>query len=371
MRPERILVAFQDPSTRDRIRALLAGEQNMTVVADADSGLETLARAVEHEVRTIVGDVAVVGDPAVEAEVASYVDRVGCKVILATTSTADEMYSGSIPITATLPLDLPDKALGVLMRFALRSAVSAGRTKPVMSATSTRARDLWPQLDGTLADRRAGSRAAAPRRRSSAANGGPAPEPSLSRGDTRRPVEAEMAELKGMLRSLQEDAVHERDPLTGLPDNRALELVLSAVPAVNQPAAVVVLDVWSPLGAVGNLDAQKALLHSVGSALRVNVRRDDLVCYVKDMMFAVVLPGVEPLTAARPLHRLRLAMEYVRQPAHQRVQRLSMAVGVGFWHPNTPSTDPFEQGWRAMVAERDAVGYSVPSGRGSRPNPLA
>jgi GGDEF domain-containing protein len=180
-----------------------------------------------------------------------------------------------------------------------------------------------------------------------------------------------MAELKGMLRSLQEDAVHERDPLTGLPDNRALELVLSAVPAVNQPAAVVVLDVWSPLGAVGNLDAQKALLHSVGSALRVNVRRDDLVCYVKDMMFAVVLPGVEPLTAARPLHRLRLAMEYVRQPAHQRVQRLSMAVGVGFWHPNTPSTDPFEQGWRAMVAERDAVGYSVPSGRGSRPNPLA
>jgi GGDEF domain-containing protein/DNA-binding NarL/FixJ family response regulator len=345
------MLAVSSTETRARLRSLLADDPSIQVVAEADSGHAVTARAAELDVQTIICDAHVIGDPSMDAMFAPHVWKPPCQVVLVTTNTLATPYRGAIPVAATVSLDTNADELGPRLRGAVKRNQGMARAHSTPGAAG---RFLVAPAQAMARPVDYDTRSAAGQPRSAQHAGLPRQEQRRHRDDAGR-------DLGSRLRSLQLDGGHRRDRVTGLPNVRALALALHAVPTVNHPAAVVVLDMWKPRHAAAVTEAgewgETALMRSIGARLRVNVRQDDLVCHLKQMLFAVVLPGVGAANAPRPVNRLRGAIDLLRQTAPRQDEQLGMAVGIGFWKPGADARNPFEMGWQAMVAERRAAGY--------------
>ncbi|MGH2388935.1 MAG: diguanylate cyclase domain-containing protein, partial [Chloroflexota bacterium] len=148
-----------------------------------------------------------------------------------------------------------------------------------------------------------------------------------------------------------------RDSLTGLPGTDDLSRTLSALPTANHPLAILVVDVGFPAGSAPSEVERHAALHSATAVLRTNVRHGDLVFHLDRMTFALVLPGLEATTSARALRRLHDALDRFRRPNDRRPWELNIAMGIGFWEPGMPPARPLQQGWQAMLADRDAAAH--------------
>lgn len=113
----------------------------------------------------------------------------------------------------------------------------------------------------------------------------------------------------GMLRVLSETSLQaSTDSLTGLWNRRRLEAAFNTLLARRAPLAVVLadLDDFKELNDRYGHDAGDRALRAFASALREEVRQDDLVCRYGGEEFVVVLPG-------RSIDDARAVFERVRQ----------------------------------------------------------
>jgi hypothetical protein len=145
-----------------------------------------------------------------------------------------------------------------------------------------------------------------------------------------------------------------RDTTTGLANLHALELALLELPRLNLPAALVVVGLAFPRQQPPSATAVLPILRIVSAMLRANVRQEDLVCYLDQLAFAILMIGVDRQTIAKPLLRIRDALREIEMPATSGVATRT-ALGAGFWEPGLPPEYPVRTGWQAMLRERDGV----------------
>jgi diguanylate cyclase len=175
--------------------------------------------------------------------------------------------------------------------------------------------------------------------------------------DRRRPRSSQHDRLAELLMLMQSSRSEEgTDAVTGLGNKRTLGMALRALPNVNLPAAVVVVDLWYRLGTAPPTAAlmQDAMLRAVGGTLRATVRQGDLICRLDGLTFAIVMPGLDKTTMAVPLQRIREAMSRLRLAPNEGSSEPLVAIGTGFWEPGLPPAHPLEVGWQAMLAQRES-----------------
>ncbi|MGY1697490.1 diguanylate cyclase [Geodermatophilus sp. SYSU D00814] len=142
------------------------------------------------------------------------------------------------------------------------------------------------------------------------------------------------------------------DPLTGLVNRRAWEdgavRVLAAAGRAGEPVTVALLDLdgFKAVNDTGGHAAGDALLRSLASSWRSELRRSDLLGRVGGDEFALCLPGSDTAATADLLQRLR-------------------AVSAGPWSAGTATARPGED-LDEVVARADAALYRQKAVRSAR-----
>jgi diguanylate cyclase (GGDEF)-like protein len=142
------------------------------------------------------------------------------------------------------------------------------------------------------------------------------------------------------------------DPLTGLVNRRAWEdgaaRLLAAAGRAGEPVTVAVLDLdgFKTVNDTGGHAAGDALLRSLASGWRSELRRSDLLGRVGGDEFALCLPGSDTAATAELLHRLR-------------------AVSAGAWSAGAATARPSEA-LDEVLARADAALYRQKAVRSSR-----
>ena len=122
-----------------------------------------------------------------------------------------------------------------------------------------------------------------------------------------------------------------RDPLTGLPDGRAFQILLESELSrarrhgVPLGLALVDLDRFGALNARYGRSTGDAVLSEVALVLRLALRESDLLARVGDDQFGVLLPETDLAPAQRCGERLRHAIEEHR---FARAGRITASIGV-------------------------------------------
>jgi diguanylate cyclase len=166
-------------------------------------------------------------------------------------------------------------------------------------------------------------------------------------------------ELRRALR--HSDEMAHTDPLTGLPNRRALTAQLAAALGSGQPLAAILLDLdhMKEVNDAEGHAAGDALLCTAATRLRAAVRPCDIVARTGGDEFAAILVGVEAAGLARSIaHRISTAL-HAPVPYGERSLRLGATLGMAM--APTVATDA-EVLLRAADA---ALGRAKRDGRGS------
>ncbi|HVA92526.1 MAG TPA: diguanylate cyclase [Chloroflexota bacterium] len=188
----------------------------------------------------------------------------------------------------------------------------------------------------------------------------PEPEPPLLPDQPQVPRGRDP--LSALLQTIQRDRSHPRDTITGLATAATLNRVLAALPAMEEPAAIVVIALWeNGLTAPLPRDTHLAgVLRTIAATLRAHVRHDDLVCRLEDQAFAIVLP--HPRSNAHQVpRRLRMALDELRRSSLADRSGLAVSMGFGFWEPGLPPSHPLEQAWQAARGDHNRGPMPGPS----------
>jgi GGDEF domain-containing protein/DNA-binding NarL/FixJ family response regulator len=374
----RVLVAMSSPLIRLRLKHALAMGATIRVVAEAIDPQQTADLVAQVEPHIILCDERVLEHAAFQALFSNKRNKVQYRVVLVTPNIRAGARGGTVPITALLPIDLPAEEL--VMRLHTAMAIDINE-KPPPSAPSSQVTELKhrfviaeqkppppSQRTSPLPPSLPGDSAPPPLRSTELLNeDGTMVLPTMpyqtqtmrqTRGfeDRRHIRKARHDRLAEVLLTMQSSrAVEGLDSITGLGNKRTLGMALRALPSVNLPAAVVVVDLWYRLGTAPPTATimQDAILRAVGGTLKATVRQGDLICRLDGLTFAIVMPGLDKTTMSIPLQRMREAMSRLRLAPGERGSEPLVAMGVGFWEPGLPPAHPLEVGWQAMLAQRD------------------
>jgi GGDEF domain-containing protein len=373
----RVLLAMSSPLVRLRLRHVLLQDPTINLIGEANDGPQVAQVARDLGPQIILCDERILAEPSLEAFFTPRVGKVDCRVVVVAANVRTVPRQGRIPVVAVLPIDLPADDMGPELQQAVQIDLTEEKPAPTRVAGYE---DRFVSADDFRqgADGRAGSGTEILRRVTppveqhlpmpgmTRAPGMGLPQPPTGGmilrttrlgGVSRRREHPAQDRLASLLKNIQGEQAQQRDSVTGLANTKALGNALRILPTIGHPAAVVLVDLWyAPHTPVpSDPQAQAGILRAAGAALRAHTRSEDLICRLDGMTFAIVMPGLDATTAPTPMRRLRNSMEFLRQPTDERPYALAVAMGVGFWEHGIPPAQPLERGWRAMVAEREAM----------------
>ncbi|WP_214401499.1 GGDEF domain-containing protein [Pseudonocardia lacus] len=155
-----------------------------------------------------------------------------------------------------------------------------------------------------------------------------------------------------------------QDPLTGLPNRRALDLTLEQVAsgrAASCAVALIDLDRFKDVNDGGSHAVGDAVLREVASCLRGSLRAQDLVARYGGDEFVVVLPATSLPRARAVLQRAAAAVAALPAEAAAGV---TMSVGVVAMRAGSRAADALALADAAMYRAKHAGGNAVVAGRG-------
>lgn len=318
----RVLLALSSPSLLERLYRHGSRSRGTAVLDTATNGAQAASMAADLQPQVVLCDEPVLRHPAMRALFASGPDRPACRLALIAEERGRAAIPDLIPISAVLE-------------------------------SSMDANTLWQQISLLMAPLE--PRFSAPPPAGSAQLLRRIEIPSVPSASAAEPAKVPRTEdpLSTLLQTIQREAGYPRDPVTGVATSPILHRVLAALPALEQPAAVAVIAIWSgPAAAPAREDRITSSLRTIAATLRAHVRHGDLVCRLEEQAFAIVLSH-PPSQAPRIPSRLRTALDEVRHSSLADRSGLVVSVGFGFWEPGLPATHPLEQAWRAAMEERD------------------
>lgn len=389
MATARVLLALSSPLVRVRLRHLLQQDPTISLVGEVTDGSQAAQAAVDRQPQLILCDERILADPGLQALFSPRMGKTSLRVVVIAANVRAVTRPERVPVVAVLPIDLPAEDVGLELHQALRVDLTPSQPAPAAPVVGMEHRfvstDNFKAEDGHGApgtqmlkripanDPQKGDLARSPTHglpRSPTQGlqqpqtgglvrpptGGLTLRTSRIGGVSRRRHAAAHDRLGTLLQEIQNEQALQRDALTGLANTRALGNALRLLPTVGHPAAVVLVDLWYAGGmhAVSEPDAQAGILRAAAALLRANTRQEDLICRLDGMTFAIVMPGVDAVSAPTPMRRIRSAMDRMRPATQERPFALAVAMGIGFWEAGVPPAQPLELGWREMVQEREA-----------------
>lgn len=344
----RVLLAMSSPLVRARLRRALQADETVLVVEEAGDAEQAVRGAMHSAPQLLLCDERIVMHAALGELFRTR--KPLYRIVLVSANPRVNLHAYPVPISGLIPLDMDPEEMGARLRFALRTADEQPAAPPRVKGMEHR----FVVAEGVA-------------QRGSTLIGGAThalEDPDTVRAqartvkldtETRRRQEPAQDRLAAVLRAMQQEGgLQRRDPVTGLANTKALGLGLRALPDLNHPTALVILDLWYAAGtqAPQSAAAQDDVLRGIAAALRANVRQDDMICRIDGMTFAIVMPGLDPKTAPGPLSRLRRSMSRLQFNATATGPGPVIAIGVGYWREGIPPSQPLEIGWQAMLAER-------------------
>jgi DNA-binding NarL/FixJ family response regulator len=351
-----VLLALSSPLTRRALRAVLQRAAGIAVVGETDDVTQVVQLAVSLRPDIILCDERL----SVDLTVASLIkaqprESMRPRFVLVAANPSGVRALDSSSFAAILPLSLTESEWSQRLAAAMASE-SQTAPPPVVGM-----QDRFTIVGEHTTPERPGSwstttLAGAPTR--------PIEAPGRTGTGQVRPVQTSRPERrKAPLTQEQQTALlhlrpgtgqQVRDATTGLANIHALELALLELPRFNLPAALVVVGLAYPRRQPPSATAVLPILRIVSAMLRANVRQEDLVCYLDQLAFAILMLGVERQTIAKPLRRIRAALREIDMPATSGLESRT-ALGTGFWEPGLPPEHPVRTGWQAMLRDRDGV----------------
>ncbi len=153
-------------------------------------------------------------------------------------------------------------------------------------------------------------------------------------------IAAQVGSRLGVLRAMSKSQLQaETDPLTGLLNRRAMEERVRSLREEGTPFAIAMadLDHFKRLNDSFGHDSGDRALRTFARVLRETVRDADIVARHGGEEFVIVLPGLDALTAAPVLHRLR--------------EKLREAVGTATIPGFTVSIGVADSSWSALLPD--------------------
>src|SRR6185437_15012700 len=333
----RVLLAFSSRAVAERLNQQWLLDHDIISLGITTEGAEAARWILELQPGTILCDDHILRHPDLLGLLAQQSTRSLCRVVLVTPDSGTEVVPEAIPISASLDMNMDAGAAARHLHELLEPPTSRVTMGPSPQPESGGTQRL---LRRVVLD--------------------PEPEVPLLPDQPRIPRGRDPLSI--LLQTIQRDKNHPRDTVTGLATGHTLDRVLAALPALEEPAAVVVIALWGK-GATTPLPLDMhpaATLRTVAAILRTHVRHDDLVCRLEEQGFAIILP--HPGSNAHQVpRRLRTALDNLRRSNLADRSGPAISMGFGFWEPGLPSSYPLEQAWRAARSDRDQRAPAVPS----------
>ncbi|MVV49333.1 diguanylate cyclase [Pseudomonas sp. PB120] len=126
------------------------------------------------------------------------------------------------------------------------------------------------------------------------------------------------------------------DPLTGLPNRRAMDEALQVLQQTRTPFSVLALDIdhFKKVNDTYGHDAGDVALRAIADVLRQSSREGDLPYRIGGEEFTVLLPNTPKTKAIEVAERLRARVEITRI---DKVGAVTMSIGVASWLPEGPA----------------------------------
>jgi hypothetical protein len=337
----RVLLALSSRALAERLNQQWLLAHGIASLGITTEGAEAARWILELQPRVILCDDRIARHPAVQALLAPRSSLSPWRIVLIT-SGADAVPE-AIPISAILDMNMDADAAAGHLHELLEPVHACSAPSPGPRSEDSGARRL---LRRVVLDSE--------------------PEVPLLPDQHRTPRGHDPLSL--LLQTIQRDQSHPRDRVTGLATGHTLDRVLAALPALEEPAAIVVIALWGKsLAAPVPRDTHPAsMLRTMAAILRTHVRHDDLVCRLEEQGFAIILP--HPGSNAHQVpRRLRTALDDLRRSSMADRSGPDISMGFGFWEPGLPSSHPLDQAWLAARSDRDRGPAPVPSGV-SNPN---
>ena len=361
MRIVQLLVAVTQPMQRVRLRSL-GSETGLALVAEAATGMQAAELALEFNPDLILCDEQILNDPATELFcLRRKADNIS-RFVVVTSGTTAPPSKRNIPISGVLPVNMPPSAMREQLLAIYRTPMQRGR--------GIRQDDLLPKVITGLEDRfvivsnpdlnasqNLSDQPAEAMYGAVSAAVEPVPAHAtmrLSRDAGRRRSSALRDRLETLLAEAKSETHQqgERDSVTGLPTSKVMGRALKALTDAGCPSAIVVVQIWSTTPRAIDSRVITAAFRSTSGALQANVRRGDVVCRLDDMTFAVVMPGLERESDIPAVDRICTAVDGILQNHRSDDRNIRFATGTGYWSPPMSPTEPFEEAWRGMLANR-------------------